>query len=143
MAICAESFVPAGAVLPAGVYHRDIYFPDEIRALVPQVELSLRYTRHAEEAALTDRYGLIVLPEKLDLAEAQIVEVAAFCDRKLRLHAHKVLVRQAYKAALDLVLAVQICHGLDRVGLVKTAWLNMRNDHHRTLRPWAYVQPFF
>jgi hypothetical protein len=154
MAIYAESFVPAGAVLPAGVYHSDVYMPEEIRALVPAT-LSLRYTRHAEEAAAdetayTTRYGALVLPKRLELAQTRLVEVDAFRDRHRRLHAGKVLVRRTYDArwgGVDLVLAIQICHGLyhglDIIGLVRTVWLNKCSDNHRTLRRDAYVQPFF
>ncbi|MDA8118772.1 MAG: hypothetical protein M0Z85_01695 [Gammaproteobacteria bacterium] len=154
MAIYAESFVPAGAVLPAGVYHSDVYMPEEIRALVPAT-LSLRYTRHAEEAAAdetayTTRYGALVLPKRLELAQTRLVEVDAFRDRLCQLHAGKMLVRQTYDArrgGVDLVLAIQICHGLyhglDIIGLVRTVWLNKCSDNHRTLRRCAYVQPFF
>lgn len=140
--------------MPAGVYHSDVYMPEEIRALVPAT-LSLRYTRHAEEAAAdetayTTRYGALVLPKRLELAQTRLVEVDAFRDRLCQLHAGKMLVRQTYDArrgGVDLVLAIQICHGLyhglDIIGLVRTVWLNKCSDNHRTLRRCAYVQPFF
>ena len=142
MATTADTYVPAGAVLPTGVYHRDVYLPSEVRRLIPRGVIRPVYTEHAVRACITDRYGQVKHPETVDLADpaADIFEVE-LCRHELsgRAYIGKLLVRIPYDELFDLTLVLAMRPGGN--GTVKTLWLNLRSDQHSTLRPGAYVQP--
>lgn len=90
------------------------------------------YSAHARKAASNDRYGEIYLPQRLELALSNIVEVETVNGR-----ATKAVIRFPYLNNNDLVLVV--CDPLDGELYVKTVWLNQANDSHATLRT-AHLQ---
>lgn len=111
------------------LYHRDIGFPSNLQR--PTGRLRLRYGGHAREAAQTDRYGIIRLPECIDLDRAELIEAEANWGGIVS----KAVVRVGYSAVYDLVLVVL------PDGFVKTVWLNERHDVHATLKYGRYARP--
>lgn len=113
------------------LYHFQIGFPKGFNSNVGKVRA--QYTRHAYEAALTDRYGRIVLPRMVDTQDAQCVEVELDGGR-----VSKLVYRIAYSKNYDLVL---VCIPVQGHFLVKTVWLNKRRDQHLTLDASRYSVP--
>lgn len=113
------------------LYHKDIGFPKGFNAQVGT--RMLIYTKHAKNAALNDRYGVINLPKYVDTKNAQIIEaeVAGKIVTKL-------VYRVSYSKDLDLSIAVI---PVDDKFLVKTVWLNKRTDIHKTLNRSVYAIP--
>lgn len=112
-----------------GLYHFQIGFP-EPSFLPAKGWLTLEYSRHAQNASQTDRYGFINLPERVAFKACQAVETE-YQDNQLI----KVLLRVPYSEEFDLVLAVK------PNGFVKTVWLNAVDDTHGTLDRARYVKP--
>lgn len=112
------------------LYHYTIGFPKQFT--VPNKSLELYYSRHARQASISDQYGTIELPNKINLATTKIVEIE-ICDSTARVL--KLVVRQNYSAALDLVLVV------NPNGFVRTVWLNETQDTHKTLNRAKYSRP--
>lgn len=111
------------------LYHFEIGFPRNLN--VRFGTLRLRYSHHARQAALNDRYGDIDLPEALNTNTAKVIEVEVIGDR-----VEKVLYRVSYNDDFDLLVAV-----MPRDSFVKTVWLNRRNDGHKTLNAAKYNRP--
>lgn len=114
-----------------GLYHFQIGLP-KLDLQFP-AQMKLTYTRHAEQAALNDRYGAIDLPFYLHTTDALLVEIELRDQTPV-----KAVFRIKYDDRLDLVLVVAIS-GLRYV--VKTVWLNQADDKHSTLRRGMYIQP--
>jgi hypothetical protein len=103
-------------------YHRNLGFPKGMQR--PTGRVALSYSEHAREAAATDRYGHIELPETLALDNARLVE--AYCDGQ-----HRVVCgvwRLRYNEDLDLCIVANV-----KGWVVRTVWLNERGDTHATL----------
>ena len=117
------------------LYHKDIGLPalvvDQIRAMG---DLHLSYSTHAMQACLNDRYGvisrppMIVNPHALGAVEVEVRDGIVV----------KVVVRLSYDDIFDLVMAIAVDQGR---AVVKTVWLNHRNDLHRTLDHSKYCKP--
>ena len=60
------------------LYHRDVYLPEAVRSL--SFAVMLRYSRHARDAARSDRYGTLPLPTALDTRDADLVEAEVVKD---------------------------------------------------------------
>lgn len=94
----------------------------------------LRYSHHARRAANDDRYGAIELPEFLDSRFAMLIEAEAENGPN---GPNSLVVKQVWRIRLDdrrdLVLAIQ------RDGLVRTVWINLKSDTHNTLNRKKYV----
>lgn len=110
-------------------FHADVYMPESMRT---PIHLGpLRYGRHAREEAKQDRFGSFELPERLNLDEARLIE--AVYDS-----AAEACIKQVWRQPLDdrrdIVLVV-----VPR-GFVKTVWINLRTDKHRTLRRENYFR---
>lgn len=116
----------------SALFHADIYIPPHLKS--PCFWGPLKYTMHAQRAARNDRYGLIALPRELDVTKAQLIEVEADDGPGGKLTE---VVKQVWRTALDekrdIVLA--IAYG----GNVKTVWVNLRDDLHKTLDESKYV----
>lgn len=114
-----------------GLYHYQLGLP---KVQLPQGVALLEYTGHAKRAANDDRYGVITLPVALDTSAAKVIEVEVDGNAVT-----KVLYRVSYDHKHDLCLAVIP----RRYGawLVKTVWLNRKDDTHRTLDEKRYTRP--
>ena len=104
-----------------GTYNKDVWMP---KLNVPTVDIILSYTYHALDAAKTDRYGVIELPESINLADYEIVELE-IADGKPR----KILIRGHYDSSRDLTMAILL-----RDNRVLTVWSNLKGDDHKSLR---------
>lgn len=116
--------------MSAKLYHKEVYAP-EVVFRSPGV-MRLRYSRHAQQAAIDDRYGDLseYLTPYLDFDYVEIVEV-----EMVEGQITKRVVRHQVTDDLVLVLAV----GAD--GFVRTVWGNLVSDRHRTLDRTKFVQP--
>lgn len=114
------------------LYHKDIGFPANFRA--PQQRVFLDYTHHALEAAADDRYGDMPILKGVDLSKVQVVELGVKDGR-----VSKMVVRGRLDQERDMIL-VLIPRG-KQPWTVKTVWVNMRDDKHRTLDHSKYVNP--
>lgn len=110
-----------------GLYHKDIRLP---KVSFQYVDVVLNYTYHAVEAAESDRYGLITLPETVNFGLVELVEMEVVNGKPF-----KVVVRQHYNQSTDLVLVIL----LDGYR-VKTVWLNSKRDQHQTLDRSKYIK---
>jgi hypothetical protein len=81
------------------------------------------YTAHARRSAGCDRYGAFDLPQSIRVANQHVVEAEFVAGRCV-----KAVVRFQHNDSYDLVLVV--CDPMDGEVLVKTAWLNRREDSH-------------
>lgn len=114
--------------LKDGLYNEQVYMP---KLKVRDVDVQLRYTYHALNAAETDKYGEIILPDSLNLTQAEVVEMEV-----VRGKPYKIVARAKYSHEYDLVFVILV----DTL-LVKTVWLNSKRDSHKTLRnPERFVQ---
>lgn len=113
--------------LATRLYHKDVFLP---AALHQDTVMRLKYSRHAENEAMSDRYGHVSLPPRLDTREADLVE-AEVDARQYR------VIKRVYRAKLDpsrdLVLVVQ------PDGFVRTVWVNLHSDQHATLNTRKFV----
>lgn len=97
--------------------------PDELKT--PVYTGKLFYSFHAYNASKSDRYGDIKLPEYF-LGQGSLIET----EIELTGSAIKVVKqvwRTSYDSMKDLSLVIMFS------GKVKTVWLNMKNDLHKTL----------
>lgn len=112
------------------LYHTEIFLPEVLRALGKKT-LAPAITAHAKEAALSDRYGKIELPASVTFSGREIVEAEIDGGAVVKL-----VVRVAYDATRDLVLAIGF-RGAD--SFIKTAWFNLKSDLHSTLDRSRYA----
>lgn len=54
------------------LFHYQVCMPAELKT--PIFKGELRYTRHAQEAAQNDRYGLISLPKSVNFENGLLIE---------------------------------------------------------------------
>lgn len=114
-----------------GLYHKDIGFPRGFKGAVGRVHCMP--TMHAMQAAKTDRYGDIKLPNVLNTNNAECIEAHIEDTEVLKL-----VYRVAYDDLKDLVLAVIPKNGRF---IIKTVWLNLKSDTHKTLNRGRYAVP--
>lgn len=108
-------------------FHKDIYMPEYVSRFARRGILPLTYGHHAIKA--TRRHKGISVPvlPSIDTSKADVIEVE-FIDGKY----HKTLYRIA-GIDVDIILAVMYN------GIVKTTWVNEKNDQHSTLDRNMYV----
>lgn len=86
-------------------------------------QFNIQLTKHALEAANSDRFGLIRLPEKLDVKFSDIVEVRVIGGRPA-----SALIRISHDEKHDLCLpVVPVSAGWVRA---VSCWLNRKDDNH-------------
>lgn len=112
------------------LYHVDVYLPPTF--IAPTHIVAPKYSRHAQDAANTDRYGKMMLPKTVNLAKCQVVEIGIENGKVV-----KILVRGQYNSDLDLCMVFIPNSG--REWFVKTVWFNERTDDHRTLNISKYA----
>lgn len=103
-------------------YHKDAYGLPNFSPF----KLRLRYSRHAVER-MEDK-NIHMVPHVLDSQDCEIFEIE---DTDLRKYA----LRTSYNKFEDLCMAV------DETGFVRTVWLNLKTDNHRTLNKQLYNRP--
>ena len=110
------------------LYHADIYIPTPAQS--PCFQGRLIYGHHARSAAQSDRYGAFELPTHFEASSARLIEV--------ELDARGRVLKQVWRTPLssekDLVLVLQ------PDGFVRTVWINLATDAHRTLDRSRYQQ---
>jgi len=113
------------------LYHKDIGLP---KVSLPTGQFTLDYSSHAREEAVVDRYGNIKLPRVIDTSKAEVIEVETDTSGKVS----KVLYRMQLDERRDICMPV-IPRGLKL--FVKTVWVNLRSDRHKTLDRSKYAKP--
>lgn len=111
------------------VYHVEVFVPEHLKnsGFVGQ----LKYSEHALRAAQDDKYtkyGPVTLPVMFDYRKAKLIEVEVEHGRAV-----KRLCRISLDDRRDLVLAIMAG------GIVKTVWVNLKNDKHRSLDKSRYA----
>lgn len=109
------------------LYHVDVFMPPV--AAKPVYRGKLRYTLHAQRASQDDRYGLIELPQTFIPERARLIEAETVDGEVV-----KQVWRQSLDAKRDLVLVILAD------GTVKTVWVNLLSDPHRTLNRARYAR---
>lgn len=109
------------------LFHKDVGMPRSVAT--PIYTGVLRYGHHARAEAKKDRYGEIKLPEKINFDVAVLIEAEYDSDLER-------CVKQVWRQPLDERRDIVIVINPD--GFVKTVWINLRSDKHRTLRRENY-----
>ncbi len=121
------------------LFHAEVFVPEAAKA--PIHEGSLRYGRHALDKASSDRYGGIQLPNEFHAVDAKLIEAEVLLE-----HGKCQVVKQVWRQPLDHVRDLVLVIGTG--GFVKTVWVNLRNDKHRSLdrskytssKRWSWLQ---
>lgn len=116
------------------LFHTELGFPSNFTP--PKGVRPLEYSRHAEKAALDDRYGYITLPPQINLDNFELIELGVVDGNKVS----KMLYRGSLDGERDICIVV-IPKPKGQKWFVKTVWINERNDSHRTLNRNKYVVP--
>lgn len=111
------------------LYHADIKLPTGFR--LPPRTVRLTWSKHAERARMTDRYGMIPKSATVDLSKCRTIEVGMEAGR-----VKKVVVRTSLDQKNDVIYV--LIPG-PSAWLVKTVWINEKNDKHKTLDRSKYV----
>lgn len=112
------------------LYHTEIGFPSNLPPIRPII--GLVPSKHAENARWDDRYGMITLPKIFNPNYAKVIEIET--DNLGNIV--KILARQTHDPKHDVVYAI-----VPQTKLIKTAWLQDKNDAHKTLRRDLYDKP--
>ena len=112
-----------------GLFHKNIVMPREIAEL-KSVTIHPHVSRHAREAAQSDRYGAIMIPTLITFSGADIIEAEITGGSAVKL-----LIRRPYDASRDIVFAVGF---RNNESFLKSVWFNLRNDVHSTLKREIY-----
>jgi hypothetical protein len=96
--------------------------------------MPLRYSIHAQQEFLRDRYNSkqdAVLPDSHTIAQTEVVEMEIIGG-----WAKKIVIRFSLDAHRDWVMAL-----IPREDgwMVKTVWINLKSDKHRTLDRSRYL----
>lgn len=112
------------------LYHKEVGIP---AINLPKGKYRLDYGSHARQEATQDRFGEIELPEFLDADSAEVIEVEV--ERGI---VQKILYRFKLDGQRDVCMPV-----IPRTGamFVKTVWVNLRSDKHKTLDRSKYAKP--
>ena len=116
------------------LYHAETGIPFNINL---PVSLDLFYSDHAQRAATSDRYGRIDLHPSILTVDAKVIEVET-CDRTG--NPIKVLLRKPHDERNDICLAIALNSSRQGRFVVKTVWLNRKDDLHKTLNKKKYKQ---
>jgi len=116
------------------LFHYQLGFPK--RAKLHFGTLQLIWSHHALRECGADRYGIIEPPKTLDTDNAQVIEAEIKRQGDGTLLTEKVVYRIPYTSTKDMVLVV-----MPAKSLVKTVWINVRKDTHRTLDESKYCNP--
>ena len=116
------------------LYHKEIGLPDTLS--LPVGVYKLKYSRHAQLSAKTDRYGdfsdSLRFHQSIDTSKASIIEVETFDNVK----PNKIVYRLPLTGwpGYDIVIVV-----IPGEWVVKTVWINETSDRHKTLNRSKYA----
>ena len=113
------------------LFHYQLGFPKDAKLRFGTLNLS--WTKHALSECSADRYGIINPPQTLDTNTAQVIEAEITRKPNGSLYTEKVVYRLPYTEKKDMVIVV-----IPSSGRVKTVWINVRNDTHKTLDESKY-----
>jgi len=113
------------------LYHVEVFMP---KFHFPIGQFKLRYTTHAIKECNSDRYGIVIPPQTLNTEHCSVIEV----ETGERNEIIKIVYRQRLDANRDIAIAVDVTR---QPWTVKTIWVNLRSDNHRTLNKSKYVKP--
>ena len=116
------------------LFHYQLGFP--ARAQLRFGTKTLYWTKHALAECSADRYGIINPPNELDTDKAQVIEAELSRLDDGSFYTHKVVYRIPYTETKDMVIVF-----VPSSGAVKTVWINMKEDTHRTLNTKKYWTP--
>jgi hypothetical protein len=119
-----------GQVMVVRTYNVAIGFPACFKQ--PQGLVVPRYSGHAKDQALSDRYGPFRLPREVDLGKVKVVEVTYENGKLTKLVCR---MRYQYDPTKDLVIVLR------SNGVVPTVWGNLVSDVHRTLDHSKFTSP--
>lgn len=120
----------AGRLVPmSDLYHHSLGFPRNFRR--PTERVGLIYTRHALDSC---RNRGVPILKCITLSRFDVIEIEVEDNRVI-----KYLVRGTLDIHHDIVLAI-IPQNM-RGWVVKTSWVNSKNDHHSTLDISKYRRP--
>ena len=111
------------------LFHAEVFMPTRMKR--PLFEGRLTYGQHALRESKADRYGKIELPEFFEACNAHCIEVEYDMDSEAVV---KQVWRQALDANRDIVLVI------GQGGYVRTVWVNLKTDKHRSLDASKYVR---
>jgi len=106
-------------------YHKDVFMPSH--ALNAYRPFFLRYGTHAKNQCDADRYGKISPVYKVTVNQENLVELTLD-----GLRITKLLVRVPHDGKHDVCIVFLVD------GFVKTCWLCMKSDTHKTLKRHLY-----
>lgn len=109
------------------LYHREVFLPLQVLSMAA-ITVHLKPTRHAIEAARSDRYGSINIPSAITFCGANVIEIETE-DNKVT----KLVVRLSYDATRDAVYVFLTD------GTLKTLWVNLKTDKHASLKRHLYT----
>jgi hypothetical protein len=108
---------------------------------LPKVDLpetmTLKFSKHAVAASMSDRYKFIELRPEFSPATAELIELETTGSFDVP---YKAVFRSPYDAEFDICHVIVLEPESDGRHAVKTVWLNHRNDHHRSLKVERYTQ---
>jgi len=110
------------------LYHRELGFPSHMRF---REVVGLTPSTHARRAASDDRYGSFEIPTSFDPVTWTVIEIEVINGALV-----KIVARKALDSTRDLVMAFLI-----REKLIKTVWVNLASDTHKTLDKSLYSTP--
>lgn len=119
------------------LYHKDVFMPRRVRESFLQLTRNghgiqtLVASNHARNAAKNDRFGVIDLPSQISFDTMEIIEIEH--DGKKCL---KAVIRENGQEKNRVLVVCPIALGQ---WLVKTVWINLADDNHRTLKRHMYV----
>ncbi len=112
------------------LYHTNLGFPSSLN-LKEEYLIEPKYSVHAFEASKTDRYGTIMLSKFINFGKKDIIEV----ETEDNIKADKIVIRLSYSSDLDVCIVIIL-----ETKVVKTVWLNNKNDKHQTLNVNKYTK---
>lgn len=113
------------------LFHSDIRLPTGFVA--PTNRVSLRWSRHADEARLSDRYITIPRFKTATLGRLKVIEVGVQAGKVV-----KILFRGRLDDDHDVCMVLRPA-GKDNWTVV-TVWVNVVSDAHKTLDRSKYVK---
>ncbi len=122
------------------VFHKDLGFPPGVRREHLAFRGPLKWSHHAQEESVKDRFGKIVQETEINTGDSSRWTPIEVKFRKKDGVLERMLVRSTPDERGNcacLVLAPQKDGSL----AVVTAWINKKNDQHRTLNQKNYDDP--
>lgn len=112
------------------LYHYQVFMP---KLNMPTGIIELDYSGHALRESKKDRYGHIKLPQIINTDKNNVtpIEVETEDDGTV----NKVVYRLPLDNTRDLCVVVLVA-----TGRVKTVWVNLKSDQHKTLDARRYVR---